>query len=76
MPQVRYASGVTENRLTEVEIRYTYLEQLVKNLNQVIHEQQQGMAALSARVERLEGIISEAMQQPGDSLPHDKPPHY
>ena len=65
-----------DTRLTEVEIRYTYLEQQVRDLSQVTHEQQQTISALSTRIERLERIISEALQQPGDRLPHEKPPHY
>lgn len=65
-----------EKRLTEVEIRYTYLEQLVKDMSLVIHEQQQTIVALSARLERVEQLIAEAMDQPGNALPHEKPPHY
>lgn len=67
---------MTENRLTEVEIRYSYLEQLVKKLSEVVHDQQLGITALQTRVERLEGIVAEAMQQPGEGLPHERPPHY
>jgi uncharacterized coiled-coil protein SlyX len=67
---------VSEPRLTEVEIRYTYLEQLVKDLSQVVREQAQSISVLSTRLERLEQIIGEAMQQPGDRLPHERPPHY
>jgi uncharacterized coiled-coil protein SlyX len=67
---------VDEKRLTEVEIRYTYLEQLVKDMSLVIHEQQQTIVALSARLERVEQLIAEAMDQPGNALPHEKPPHY
>lgn len=65
-----------DQRLTEVEIRYTYLEQLVSSMSQVMHEQQLTISALSTRLERLEQLITEAMQQPNDRLPHEKPPHY
>ncbi|MGC4064267.1 MAG: SlyX family protein [Polyangiaceae bacterium] len=65
-----------DTRLTEVEIRYTYLEQLVTDLSQVIHAQQQTIATLTSRLERVEQLIAEAMQQPSDRLPHEKPPHY
>jgi uncharacterized coiled-coil protein SlyX len=67
---------VDDTRLTEVEIRYTYLEQLVTDLSQVIHSQQQTISALTSRLERVEHLIAEAMQQPSDRLPHEKPPHY
>lgn len=65
-----------DTRLTEVEIRYTYLEQLVRDLSQVIHEQQQTIVALTTRLERVEQLIAEALQEPGGQLPHEKPPHY
>jgi uncharacterized coiled-coil protein SlyX len=67
---------VDAQRLTEVEIRYTYLEQQVASMSQVVHSQQLTISALSTRLERLEQIIADAMQQPSDRLPHEKPPHY
>jgi uncharacterized coiled-coil protein SlyX len=67
---------VDDTRLTEVEIRYTYLEQLVTDLSQVLHAQQQTIATLTSRLERIEQLIAEALQQPSDRLPHEKPPHY
>lgn len=65
-----------EKRLTEVEIRYSYLEQHVRDLSQVIHEQQQVILTLNSRLERVERLIEEAMAEPGNQLPHEKPPHY
>lgn len=67
---------VDEKRLTEVEIRYSYLEQLVRDLSQVMHEQQQALTQLTSRLERVERLIEEAMAEPGPQLPHEKPPHY
>jgi uncharacterized coiled-coil protein SlyX len=76
MPQSATLARVEETRLTEVEIRYTYLEQLVKDMSQVMHQQQQTIDLLSTRIERLEQVIADAMNQSGESLPHEKPPHY
>lgn len=65
-----------DTRLTEVEIRYTYLEKFAQELNQVVREQQQTITTLTARLERVERLIRDAMQQSGEPLPHEKPPHY
>ncbi|HEY5960264.1 MAG TPA: SlyX family protein [Polyangiaceae bacterium] len=65
-----------ESRLTEVEVRYSYLERLVEELSLVLHEQQRAMDLISTRLERVEGLIADAMEQPGGALPHEKPPHY
>jgi len=67
---------VDDTRLTEVEIRYTYLEKFAQELNQVVREQQQTITTLTARLERVERLIRDAMQQSGEPLPHEKPPHY
>jgi uncharacterized coiled-coil protein SlyX len=67
---------VDDTRLTEVEIRYTYLEKFTHELNQVVREQQQTITTLTTRLERVERLIREAMQQSGEPLPHEKPPHY
>lgn len=65
-----------DSRLTEVEVRYTYLERLVEDLSRVLHDQQRVIDALSTRLERLETLIADAMNQPNDRPPHEKPPHY
>jgi uncharacterized coiled-coil protein SlyX len=67
---------VDESRLTEVEVRYSYLERLVEELSSVLHEQQRTIDLLSTRLERVESLLADAMEQPGAALPHEKPPHY
>lgn len=68
--------AVDDTRLTEVEVRYTYLERVVEDLSRVLHDQQRVIDTLTTRLERLEAVIADAMDQPADRLPHEKPPHY
>lgn len=65
-----------DSRLTEVEVRYSYLERLVDDLSQVLHGQQRVIDTLSTRLERLERLIADAMDHSHEGLPHEKPPHY
>jgi uncharacterized coiled-coil protein SlyX len=67
---------VDDSRLTEVEVRYSYLERLVEELSCVLHEQQRTISSMSTRLERIETLIAEAMDQSPERLPHEKPPHY
>lgn len=68
--------AVDDIRLTEVEVRYTYLERLVEDLSKVLHDQQRLIDSLSTRVDRIESLIADAMNQSSERPPHEKPPHY
>lgn len=66
----------TQNRLTDLEIKVSYTEHLLEQLDAVVIRQQQQIDALLAEVRRLR-----AMQQtdtvPGmRSLRDELPPHY
>jgi SlyX protein len=67
---------VNDSRLTEVEVRYSYLERLVRDLSSVLHEQQRLIDAISIRLERVESLVAEAVSQPHERHPYEKPPHY
>jgi uncharacterized coiled-coil protein SlyX len=67
---------VDQNRLTEVETRYSYLERVVDELSHVVHEQQRAIDGLSRRLKRLESLATESTEQTPEPLPHEKPPHY
>jgi uncharacterized coiled-coil protein SlyX len=67
---------VDDQRLTEIETRYTYLERLVEDLSRVLHDQQRSIEGLSTRLKRLESVVTDALEQSPDRLPHEKPPHY
>jgi uncharacterized coiled-coil protein SlyX len=67
---------VQDQRLTEVETRYTYLERLVEELSRVLHDQQRTIEGLSGRLKRMESLVSEAIEQTDDRPAQEKPPHY
>jgi SlyX protein len=66
----------TEERLTELEIKASFNEDLLDQLNQVIVRQQQEIDLLLREVRQLKQHLpdgnSATPQQPGDELP----PHY
>ncbi len=63
----------TATRLTELEIKITYQDDLIKTLDQVIFELRGEIASLHARVNQLEE--RQARQQNGVAA-DEKPPHY
>ena len=59
-----------EQRLVDLEVRYTHLERLVEDLNQVVFTQQQS-------IDRLVRQLSELSQRLAVATPAaEKPPHY
>jgi uncharacterized coiled-coil protein SlyX len=61
-----------EARLDDLEVRYTYLERAVRDLDQVVIE-------LRAQVDRLQrevGQLLAAAEEEGSSPENEKPPHY
>ena len=76
LPIVGRLGSVEDQRLTEVETRYTYLERLVDELSRVLHEQQRSIEGLSGRLQRMESLVSEAIEQTDERPPQEKPPHY
>jgi uncharacterized coiled-coil protein SlyX len=76
LPSGTRLPSVDDNRLTEVEVRYSYLERLVEELSRAFYEQQRLIEKMSNRLERVESLMAEAMHNPNEMLPHDKPPHY
>lgn len=63
-------------RLTELEIRYSFQSRQVEELNQVICDQQRTIDRLVQRVERLERHLSEIFEAVGPNPPNERPPHY
>ncbi len=66
----------TEQRLTDLEIKASFNEDLVEQLNQVVFQQQQQIDALLREVSQLRQQLPEpgtgASRNPRDELP----PHY
>jgi uncharacterized coiled-coil protein SlyX len=63
-----------EKRITDLEIKYSHLEEFIYQMNKVVAEQDN-------RIERLERELKEQrerleLQASGATLENTKPPHY
>jgi uncharacterized coiled-coil protein SlyX len=59
-------------RLTDLEIRYTHLEQQYAELSQVVFEQQTVIQNLQKELVAIRGRMDEL----GDPIANERPPHY
>lgn len=69
-------SDATEHRLTELEIKASFSEDLLDQLNQVIIRQQQQIDALLREVTQLRQQMPEAGPTGFSRAGDDLPPHY
>lgn len=66
----------TDKRLTDLEIKQSYSEDLLEQLNLLIYKQQSHIDTLAAQVQRLQQSQARAAPE-GSSDPRDElPPHY
>ncbi|MFA5514434.1 MAG: SlyX family protein [Sphaerochaetaceae bacterium] len=63
----------TEERITQLEIKETYLEETVMTLDELLIKQGRNLETLLKRVEIIEGQIKQ--MQKGE-VPSERPPHY
>ena len=65
-----------DQRLTELEIKASYSEDLLDQLNLTIYRQQQQIDRLGQEL----SVLRQQMPEPGDGAPHnlrdELPPHY
>ena len=61
-----------ENRLVELEVRYTHLERQLDELSQVVFEQQKLLDRMAKDLSALRSRI----MTPDDDAPDEPPPHY
>ena len=73
MPEERDA---IERRLTELEIKASYAEDLLEQLNQTIFRQQQQIDLLLREVAGLRRQVPEGSQPVLSNLRDELPPHY
>jgi len=66
----------TAERLTALEIKASFAEDLVDELNRIVIEQQAQIDALTRAVARLQAQAPAADGAPFRSLRDDLPPHY
>jgi SlyX protein len=70
------AHQTLERRLTDLEIKATFTEDLLEQLDQVIVRQQQQIDALLREVNELRQPSTDGGIQPARSLHDDLPPHF
>jgi SlyX protein len=69
-------SDSTDQRLTDLEIKATYTEDLVEQLDQIIVRQQQQIDLLLREVAELRQPAADSTSPPRRSLRDDLPPHF
>lgn len=60
----------------EVEIKLTFLENTITELNQVVYKQQKTIDAMDQAINKLTTRIEELENSTGEDLPYGKPPHH
>jgi SlyX protein len=65
-----------ESRLTDLEIKISYTEDMVEELNRTIYRQQQQIDQLIAAVTALRDQVQNAAPTEQRNLRDDLPPHY
>ena len=70
------AQDIIDQRLTNLEIKATYTEELVEQLDKVIAHQQHQIAKLLREMIELRQPASESMLNSTRNLQDDLPPHF
>lgn len=65
-----------ESRITELEIKISYTEDLVDELNRTVYHQQQQIDFLANELRSLRDQVQNAQPQEQRSLRDEIPPHY
>ena len=66
-----------EDRLTEIEVKLTYQEDTVQELNMLVYQQQKSIEQLEKICESLlDHIRSLAQPAAGGNAANERPPHY
>ena len=68
---------MTEKRLAELEVKFSFQEDAVAALNDVVYQQQTRIDTLEALLNRYRQYLDGAMVEPHEQLAdNEKPPHY
>lgn len=68
-----------ENRMVELETRFSFQEETLRELNEVVIRQQQELDRQQALLELLRAQLAELQASPAQAVSsagHEKPPHY
>jgi SlyX protein len=67
---------MTEDRFAEIEIKLFYQEETVRELNNIVCEQQRRIDQLEKGIKALAGRFKDVVEEVGGKIPNEKPPHY
>ena len=65
-----------ENRIMELEIKNSHLEDTIEQLNQIVIEQQKYMDELAHNLELLQNKVSNLQEDDSKNEAEPPPPHY
>jgi len=65
-----------DKRLTELEVKLAFAEDLLEALNLAVFRQQERIDALEGALRELRQIVQLAQPAEPRSLPDERPPHY
>jgi len=65
-----------ESRITDLEIKISYTEDLVDELNRIVYRQQQQIDLLANEIKNLREQMQSAQPNETRSLRDELPPHY
>ena len=67
-----------ENSIIEIETKLAYQEKTIKELNEVVYDQQKAIERLEQGYEKLKRLFNEfaKMSSGSDGPANEKPPHY
>ena len=74
-PQATQASAI-DQRLTDLEVKATYTEDLVEQLDKIVARQQQHIDLLTREVAELRQPAGDGQLNAGRSLRDELPPHF
>jgi SlyX protein len=71
-----FSASDTDQRLTNLEIKASFAEDLVEQLNQIVSRQQQDIDLLMREVRQLRQQTLESAANTTGQVGHELPPHY
>ena len=66
----------TNNRLTEIEIKLSYLEDFMNKIQKITVEHTEAIDRLKAENRTLKAKVAELVEFQEGEIPNRKPPHY
>jgi SlyX protein len=69
---------VLQDRVEELQIKYSFQEDLLQELNKIIVQQQDDIGAIKSEIQRMkeELILLQESQRTNQSIDVEVPPHY